>query len=328
MDGKGRSKQAQPDPAGRPGPGWLPARVRREAGELMLDWVWFGQQRLTEPFYEESLAKAFGGAGRRVSTPLAALADQPAPPNGLEPTGLIFHMSRCGSTLVSQMLAACEANIVVSEAPPIDGVVRSGLPDADRVALLRAMARALGQTRNPGESRLFIKLDSWHACALPLFRAAFPATPWVFLYREPSAVMVSHARRAGMQMVSELVAPGFYGLDEDERTWGEDYIARVLGAICDAAAQGYAGGGGLLVNYDALPQALWTRILPHFGLAPSADELATMAAAAAFDAKAPDTRFIPDAEAKSQATTPVIAAAVERRLARVYGRLEALRRAP
>jgi len=39
MDGKGRSKQAQPDPAGRPGPGWLPARVRREADELVLDWV-------------------------------------------------------------------------------------------------------------------------------------------------------------------------------------------------------------------------------------------------------------------------------------------------
>jgi len=328
MDGEGRSKQPEPDPTGGPGPGWLPAKVRGEAGELMLDWAWFGRQRLTEPFYEESLAKAAGGAGRRVSTPLAALADQPAAPAALEPSGLIFHMSRCGSTLVSQMLAACEANIVVSEAPPIDGVVRSGLPDADRVALLRAMARALGQVRNPGETRLFVKLDSWHARALPLFRAAFPATPWVFLYREPSAVMVSHARRVGMQMVSELVPPAFYGLGAEGRTWGEDYVAQVLGATCAAAAQGYASGGGLLVNYDELPQALGTRILPHFGVTPAPQEIEAMARTARFDAKAPGAPFIPDVEAKRSAATPEIDAAVQRHLAEVYARLEGLRGTP
>jgi hypothetical protein len=326
MDGERRSKQRAPDPAGGPGPGWLPAQVRREADELMLDWAWFGRQRLTEPFYEQSLAKVAGGARRRVSTPLAALAGQPVPPDGLGPSGLIFHMSRCGSTLVSQMLAASEGNIVVSEAPPIDGVVRSQLPEADRVALLRGMARALGQVRNPGEARLFIKLDSWHACALPLFRAAFPATPWVFLYREPSAVMVSHVRRVGMQMVSELVSPAFYGLGEDGRTWGEDYFAQVLGAICAAAAQGYAGGGGLLVNYDELPGALLTQIQPHFGVTPTQPEVEAMARTARFDAKAPGAPFTPDVEAKRIAATSGIDAAVQRHLAGVYARLEALRR--
>ena len=33
-------------------------------------------------------------------------------------------MSRCGSTLVSQMLAALPQNIVISEAAPIDAVVQ------------------------------------------------------------------------------------------------------------------------------------------------------------------------------------------------------------
>src|SRR5438874_313448 len=51
----------------------------------------------------------------------------------LRPSGLIFHMSRCGSTLVSQMLAALPANIVVSEAPPIDAIVQAYrlMPNAD-----------------------------------------------------------------------------------------------------------------------------------------------------------------------------------------------------
>jgi hypothetical protein len=292
----------------------------------MLDWVWFGQQRLAEPFYAESLARASSGARQRVSTPLAALADQSRQPGGLEPSGLIFHMSRCGSTLVSRMLAASEANIVVSEAPPIDGVLRSGLPEADRIVLLRAMARALGQVRNPGESRLFIKLDSWHARALPLFRAAFPSTPWAFVYREPAAVMVSHVRRVGMQLVSQLVPPAFYGLDAGGQTWGAGYSAQVLGAICEAAAQS-CDDGGLLVNYDELPQALWTRVLPHFGWTPSAEQRAAMAKVAGFDAKAPDARFVPDTEAKRLAITSEIEAAVQRHLAGVYARLEALRRA-
>jgi hypothetical protein len=321
MDETRRSKD------GPPGPGWLPARIRRDGAELVLDWTYFGARRLTEPFYADSVtAIRSDGAGRLVSTPLTDLARWTDVPASLEPTGLIFHMSRCGSTLASQMLAACSANIVVSEASSIDAVVRMA-PEHDRISLLRAMVAALGQVRNPGETRYVLKLDSWHACALPLFRAAFPQTPWAFLYRDPSAVMVSHARRPGMQMASDLVTPSFYGLDPGGQTWGEDYVAQVLAAICDAIARDYPAGGGLLANYDELPHAVWTRLLPHFGVAPTLEEVEAMAVAARFDAKSPGARFTPDAAAKLGAATPGIQAAVQRHLAGVHARLEALRRA-
>jgi len=327
MDGATRSKQTAAASAARQ-LGWLPARVRAEGGALALDWRHFGAKRLTEPFYEDSAAAIQAGdPDRLITTPLTDTAAWPARLPSLEPSGLIFHMSRCGSTLITQMLAACDANLVVSEAGPIDAVVRADLAPAQRIALLRAMAGALGQVRNAGETRYFIKLDSWHACALPLFRAAFPATPWVFIYRDPAAVMVSHTGRVGAQLVSDLVSPAFYGLDPGGQTWGVDYYARVLGAICAAAAREYAGGGGLMVNYSELPRALWTRILPHFGVAPSAPEVQRMAAAARFDAKAPGRRFEPDVAAKRLATTAAIEYAVERSLAEVYGRLEALRSA-
>jgi hypothetical protein len=205
-------------------------------------------------------------------------------------------------------------------------VVRLDASDDERVALLRAMVAAVGQVRNPGETRYFLKLDSWHACALPLFRRAFPRTPWAFLYREPAEVMVSHARRTGMQMVSQLVTPGFYGLDGGGQTWGEDYFAQVLAAICEAVVAEYPSGGGVLVNYDTLPHALWTRLLPHFGIMPTPEEVGAMAAAAAFDAKAPGVRFTSDTATKRAAATPAIAAAVRRRLAGIYAQLEGLRR--
>jgi hypothetical protein len=323
MDETRRSKD------GPPGPGWLPARIRRNGVGLVLDWVYFGARRLTEPFYADSVAAARSdGAAPFVSTPLGDLARWSDRPISLEPTGLIFHMSRCGSTLASQMLTASGVNIVVSEASPIDAVVRLDRDDRDRVALLRAMVAALGQVRNPGEARYFLKLDSWHACALPLFRAAFPRTPWAFLYRDPAAVMVSHARRTGMQMASDLVPPSFYGLDPGGQTWGEDYAAQVLAAICGAALREYPAGGGLLANYDQLPEAVWTRLLPHFGVASTPKEVEAMATAARFDAKAPGARFTPDAASKQGAVTPRIEAAVQRHLAGAYAQLEALRRAP
>jgi hypothetical protein len=324
MDEVRRSKQATA--AGPPGHGWLPARVRPRAGELAIDWAWFGDRRLTEPFYDDAVA-AVRHAGPLVSTALADLVGWSDRPASLEPTGLIFHMSRCGSTLASQMLAASGANVVVSEAGPIDAVVRLEAGDDERAELLRAMVAALGQVRNVGEARYFLKLDSWHVCALPLFRAAFPRTPWAFLYRAPTAVMVSHARRAGMQLVADLVPPAFYGLDPGGRAWGEDYRAQVLGAICDAAVREYPAGGGVLVNYDELPEAVWTRLLPHFDVMSSPEEVAAMTAAAGFDAKSPGVPFTPDAADKRRATTVAIEQVVERRLAGVYQRLEALRRA-
>jgi hypothetical protein len=48
---------------------------------------------------------------------------------------------------------------------------------------------------------------------------------------------------------------------------------------------------------------------------------------ASFDAKAPGVRFTPDVAAKRNAATPRIEATVQRHLAEVYARLEALRRA-
>src|SRR5271154_2825599 len=163
MDETPRSKD---EPPGR---GWLPARVGRDGAELVVDWAHFGSQRLTESFFEESVAAVWRSATcPHTTTRLADLTSQTGSSASLEPTGLIFHMSRCGSTLASQMLAACSANIVVSEASPIDAVVRLDASEDERVALLRAMVLALGQVRNPGEIRYFLKLDCWHACALPL----------------------------------------------------------------------------------------------------------------------------------------------------------------
>jgi uncharacterized protein with LGFP repeats len=101
----------------------------------------------------------------------------------------------------------------------------------------------------------------------------------------------------------------------------------VLNAICDAAADGYGEGGGLLVNYRELPGAMGTKILPHFGVACAAHEHDIMLRTARQDAKAPFTAFAGDSEIKQRQASEAVRAQAERHLGAVYRRLEALRHA-
>jgi hypothetical protein len=187
------------------------------------------------------------------------------------------------------------------------------------------MVAAFGRQRTGGERNFFIKLDSWHTLALPLFRRAFPDVPWVFLYRDPIEVLVSQMRQRGTQTVPEFTHPNLYGIENFDPMETEDYCARVLRAICCAALDHVSEGGGLLVNYRDLPDALFTRILPHFGLAFDAREQEAMRAMARQDAKSPGSPFAGDTGNKQREATPAVHAAAGKHLGEVYRALEALR---
>jgi hypothetical protein len=317
-----------------PPDGWLPIRASWQGAELYVHWAYFGERRLRDPFFEGDVRSCLSAPFNRLFryvTPIETLAAWLKTRPHLEPSGFIFHMSRCGSTLVSQMLAALPCNIVVSEASPIDTVVQAGRwrPDLgeDRQAnWLNSIIGALGQKRAGSEQRYFIKLDCWHTLALPLFRRAFPTVPWVFLYRDPVEVLVSQLRMPGTQMIPGGFGPNLYGI---ERSYGpgtaEDYYAQVLAKVTEPAVAHYSSGGGLLVNYRQLPDALFTTILPHFGVECCEADRAAMTEATRYDAKSPGVEFAPDSGAKQRAATPTARAAADRWLGGLYARLEVLR---
>lgn len=317
-----------------PGIGWLPARSIPAGGAPAFDWAWFGDHALTEPFYEDAVrsmaARPFSRAFRTRTT-LDALIAGAAAEATLAPQGLIFHMSRCGSTLAAQMLAAVPDHVVISEAGPIDAVVQwaaaSGAPIEIQITALRAIVAAFGRNRSGSARRLFLKLDAWHVLALPLFRAAFPDVPWVFLYREPEEVMVSQVRMPGMHFAAGGMLPAELGVDPAGAFSIEEHGASVLAQLLRAAAAHHPSGGGMLVDYTDLPAAMDAAIPAHFGFVPDADERAAMTAAKSRDAKSPDARFKADSRSKRAAVTPAIAAAVARHLRAPYAELEALRAA-
>jgi gluconate kinase len=312
---------------------WTPFRVG--AGlRPVVEWLHLGRLSFTEPFFRDTIAQRVHRPLNRFLRPrtgMEALAARHRAHPGLEPTGFIFHASRCGSTLVSRMLATLSSAIVVSEAEPIDSVLRvrfrdPRITDEDRVRWLRGMVGALGRRRLAEERLFFLKLDAWSAMDLPLFRSAFPDVPWAFLYRDPVEVLASHARRRGQHMVPGLLEPELFGLSPADvpRMPIDEYGARVLAAIGQAALD-HRTGTTILVSYRDLPGAVTSTLLPFFGVEVRAEEAERMRDVALFHAKEPGRRFSADAEATAAVATPSLRQAAARWPGPVFERLEAHR---
>src|SRR5688572_3417330 len=128
---------------------WAPIAINTQKS-LAVVWCRIGRTRFSAPFFEqtidEALRRPFNVLFQQHTSidELCSLVDEQP---GLQPDGFIFHMSRCGSTLVSQMLAASPANLVISEAAPIDAVLRAHLrdrsiSDEQRIDWLRSIISA------------------------------------------------------------------------------------------------------------------------------------------------------------------------------------------
>src|SRR3989449_2650290 len=150
--------------------GWIPIRLYWNQEQPMVDWCYMGKDSFKHSFFSQTVEECLRWPANllfRHQTPIEVLGQRHEARPGLEPTGFIFHMSRCGSTLVSQMLAALPQNIVISEASPIDAVVRAPLvrpylSDDQNAPWLRWMIGALGQPRGGDTRPFFIKFDCWH----------------------------------------------------------------------------------------------------------------------------------------------------------------------
>ena len=303
----------------------------------MVDWGHLGAQRFTEPFFAQTINSCVRHPADllfRHQTQLDDLGDIAARQPGVQPTGFIFHMSRCGSTLLTQMLAAAPANIVLSEAGPIDEILRGhflnpGVTDELRVQWLRWLVSVLACRRQPAEKNVFIKFDSWHVMFLPLIQRAFPGVPWIFLYREPLEVMASANNQLGGQMIPGVLQPALFGWDAAEvgRMQLFEYVARVLAKLCEAAHTQARAGNGKLVNYRQLPTSIWPALMDYWQVEFPANETAQMLGAAQLNAKNPFLPFEPDSQAKRDSASPELRALTQRWLDGVYQQLEAQRQA-
>ena len=167
-----------------------------------IQWMDFGSRPLTEPFFQQSVRQLKKlNPNTRVRTTSVRALDEFS--EEISPSGFIFHISRCGSTLLSNGLRAIRGAVVISEAQPIGEAVTSlsewsihsngnGSLRADNYGdVLRGIVRAYGQYRTNGDKGLVIKFSSWNILHIAAIRRLWPQVPCAIVVRDPLEVAVS-----------------------------------------------------------------------------------------------------------------------------------------
>lgn len=253
---------------------WTPVRFDFSATDPAVDWADMSEERFSEPFFDQTVAQWASGprSEQLVRTGLDVLAALDGEPS-LDPAGMIFHLSRCGSTLVSRLLGTLPGVVVIAEPSPLNALLGLDPNRVDRAALIqvvRLLVRALGRRRHGDERHLVLKCTSWNIRQRAILAAAFPDTPWTWVQRDPARVLTS--------LLAE--PPGWLGLQDwpqaAKQRFGLDppavpamtrteFAAHALGSMLDAAAIADPTGR-LCVDHAELPDAIWNRVAPHFGL--------------------------------------------------------------
>lgn len=219
---------------------WIPYRLHYSAqGNWLAKWLDLGNQRMVHPFFDETISVCRCRQKERSSLESLSTGDfLPAACNelvSLAPTAFIFHVSRCGSTLLSQAFSAPDENIVIAEAPLLDDILRAEEKDPEisvttQEAWFRSAVTLMGQQRNFKENSYIIKLDSWHIHFYERLREWFPQTPFFFLYRKPDEVIASHEKKRGIHAVPGMISNTLLKTDGPAHYQGDlnRYTARVL----------------------------------------------------------------------------------------------------
>lgn len=287
--------------------GWYPVAI--DAARDSLCWRHLGEVRFLESFFLDTLNQQGREQRQLCLTPLASLPERIGSMPQVPPTAFIFHVSRCGSTLLTQMLASLPQCIVMSEPPVIDAFFRHyhAHPELQNAAsIFQNLIAALGQKRQPEESHFFIKFDSWHLPWVPFVREAYPDIPIIFLYREPQAVLASHQRQRGPQMIPGLLNTSRLKtekLAEESIIAAADfdaYAASMLSSMFEAGLEHALTADLILLNYQQLPSVLWDELLSVFQLDCDAQALLKLKARSSLHSKHRNIHFTGDPESEQK----------------------------
>ncbi|PUU70534.1 sulfotransferase family protein [Flavobacterium sp. WLB] len=200
---------------------WIPYKLIEKENNIYFEWIYVGDLKYAEPFFEETILKCrkheYNSKSFKVISTPENVIEWSEEIDSVDLKSLVFHVSRCGSTMLSQSLATSSENIMVSEAPIVDEILRSNLFGLDKKsALLKAVIKLVGQKRFAEQKNLILKLDAWHIFNAGYLRSIFAETPFALLYRNPTEVLKSHQKKMGMHMVPNLLPPSVFGITAQE----------------------------------------------------------------------------------------------------------------
>lgn len=200
------------DPARMAGT-WLPFRYH--PANRGISWCLPGGTA-TEPFHDQYIERC------RQEIPLNQLLRPCTSLSGLigwknaclpSPAGFIFHLSRCGSTLLSGSFAELEDVNVLSESQLLTEVLLDpSLSDSEKKAALPKLISLQGGTVEDGagqngnvpkRNKTVIKWNAWDIFFWHAIRSVYPDVPVILIVRDPVEILASHHRLPGRHMAGD-----------------------------------------------------------------------------------------------------------------------------
>jgi hypothetical protein len=321
----------------RDNPGLIPVAITRSH---RLVWLDVGACPLNEWKFRFSIRNLVerSGVGPCFTTSLDLLKlptlGLPAQPR---PAGFIFHMSKCGSTLLAKILDQSPEHVVLKEPTPFHERFWEYLthdwstlePAEENLRMIRNLLGAMGRIRLPDQTSYFVRFRSWTVAFVEIIQRAFPETPCVFMYREPVEVMASILSKptTGLPRLKDGGAAAFI----TGRADAELDLSDRLGYFTAFYRQYLSAGltkmnqRSRYLNYRDLTKAHLPTILEAgFDYRPSGPTLDAMGEQFGFYSKDDSTprSFASDVEDKRRLVTPAMRAASTRHLSEYYRALE------
>lgn len=281
--------------------GWIPIKLYSEEESLLCRWLYADKKDFTEPFFDETISACRhlpeNGHLKRSMSSTDILPKWIKGIDVIEPTAFIFHISRCGSTLISQMLGMQPSNIVLSEVPFFDDLLRHGKKHNVMLEILPQLKASIGfyaAKRKDIYQKLFIKTDSWHVHFYKEIRALYPTVPFFLLYRKPVEVIRSQQKKRGMQAIPNLLEAAIFGFDPDNISTiqFDEYMGMVIESYLTAFLEILQNDkAAYAINYHDGAMQILDSIASVTDLHISESERLLMQKRAGFHAKFPEQVF-------------------------------------
>jgi len=269
-------------------------------------------------------------------------------PHALSVGGFVFHESRCGSTLTANSLAAMnpsQTRVYSESPPPVNALSSCGIPGEpsstcsieSAASLLRDVVYMMSRTNDDAEEYVFFKIQSMGTKYIRIFLEAFPTVPWIFVYRDPVQVMMSHLRQGltSANCVRQLrdipsaskkylssINHHLHSLEPEQK------CALHLSTLCESAVSALlTADTGLAVNYSELAERLTFQIIPeHFDIPMTEDMIDNIEEVASKYSKGRGDKakqWVEDSAAKERQASTQVREAAKLFLSKSYSSLEA-----
>lgn len=277
---------------------WLPYRYRPK--RKIVNWL-IPVGHATEPFQDEYLSRCSQQLFNQIIQPRSSLEyarRQAINLPQIQPAGFIFHLSRCGSTLISGCLSEVDSTCIFSEPPLLTELLLDNqLSWDDRKAFLSSLIN-LQAAAFPPRPQIIIKCNAWDIFQWELIRSVYPLVPSIFLVRDPVEILASHARCAGRHMAGDPsltgVHPVFSVREESLLIWRSN----ILHAMLEEMGKWSCDPQVLRVDYRHLDAMQIRNIAHHFGIFTAGESLLAMSQRLQFHSKTPGIAFAKDSDTK------------------------------